>query len=351
MLLVGAADDLGRLDRPPVAQRAGGTRSPPLDARPRAVRADLVGAWRRPRVPTRSAAGAEAHSRSTSARSAGSSSTSAGEDEVQQPQQGQVLRRRLEPIDRHDDVRRAGDPAPVELLADHPQGRQRRPCLECLGAPAVALVQDALELADARTARGARRRAPSTSRPRRRPASCTASRRPNMPSRARSSSRISSPSGFRSGSRNRSADSSRSSRRASGSAASVAQPAELLLAQRRAGLGDQPGDRDDPRGELADAAVGAVAGGDRTGRVEGVQPGRADLVRPRQHDDRVDRRGMGHGAIDERLEELDVRPVEVAHQVEDGVRVAGPVAVVVEQGLASSAPRCPRGRARGRACR
>ena len=156
-----------------------------------------------------------------------------------------------------------------------------------------------------------------------------------MPSRASSSSRISSPSGFRSGSRNRSTDSSRSSRRrSSGSAASVAQPAELLLAQRRAGLGDQPGDRHDPRGELADPAVGARSA-PATARAESRASGRAAPISSAR--DRTTIALIGEAWATERSMNASRNwasdAVEVAHQVEDRVGLAGPVAVVVEQGL------------------
>ena len=116
-----------------------------------------------------------------------------------------------------------------------------------------------------------------------------------------------------------------------GQAGDRAQPAELRLAQRRPGLGDQTGDGHDPGRQLAHAGVAAVARGDRARRVERVRPGGADLVGPRQDDDRVDRRGVGDRPIDERLEEIDVGAMEVAHQVEDRVGLAGPIALVVEE--------------------
>ena len=49
-------------------------------------------------------------------------------------------------------------------------------------------------------------------------------------------------------------------RRSSSQAGDLAQPGDLLLAQRRAGLGDEAGDRHDPRRELADPPVGARSG-------------------------------------------------------------------------------------------
>ena len=114
-------------------------------------------------------------------------------------------------------------------------------------------------------------------------------------------------------------------------ASHMADPFELLLAERRAGLGEESGDRQHARGQLADAWVRRVPGRDRVRRIERVRPGRADLVGPRQDDDRVDRRRMRDRVVHERLEEPGVAVMQVAHQVQHGVGVGRSLDAGVEQ--------------------
>ena len=85
-----------------------------------------------------------------------------------------------------------------------------------------------------------------------------------------------------------------------------------------------------------------IPGGDGARRVQRVRSGGPDLVGPGQDDDRIDRRGVGDGTVDEGFEELDVRAMEVAHQVDDGVGLARSVILVVDEGAGR-----PLGRALG----
>ena len=145
--LVGADDDLGRLDRAPVAQRARRARAPAFDRR-RARFADRLrrGARRRGR-PARPG-GAVPHRRSTSARSPGVSSTAPVRTRWRRRSRASSCDDASSRSTAIDDVRRAVDAAAIEVLADQPQGGQRRASLERLGPPGVALGEDPLELAD-----------------------------------------------------------------------------------------------------------------------------------------------------------------------------------------------------------
>ena len=83
----------------------------------------------------------------------------------------------------------------------------------------------------------------------------------------------------------------------------LSQRGDLVLAQGERRLGQQAGNRHDGGHQRSDAGVGAVAGGDTGGGLEGVGPAGPDLVRPGQHRDGVDRRRTGHPSVHERPEE------------------------------------------------
>ncbi len=114
------------------------------------------------------------------------------------------------------------------------------------------------------------------------------------------------------------------------------QRGRLRLEQRQPRLGQQAGHRQHCRRQPVHRRIVAVALGDSSGRVHGVQPPGADLVGPRQHGHRVDRRRRRDRAVHEGVEELDVGPVEVAHQVDDRVGVRR-VRLVVGQEVARAA--------------
>ena len=105
----------------------------------------------------------------------------------------------------------------------------------------------------------------------------------------------------------------------------------LLLAQRRPGLAEQPGDRQHQRAEAVDARVALVAVGDARGDRQRVEPARPDLVGPRQHPDGVERRAAAQLVVVERLEEPDVAGVGVPEQVQHGVDDRRPVVLRRQQ--------------------
>jgi hypothetical protein len=97
---------------------------------------------------------------------------------------------------------------------------------------------------------------------------------------------------------------------------------ELILPQRAPGLREQSGHRHDVLAEAEQPGIGPVPGGDAAGGLQGVQPPAANLVGPREHGDRVEAARPGHAVLTERLQELEVGGVQVAHQVDDPVSTA-----------------------------
>ena len=206
--------------------------------------------------PTRSAGRRRPHSRSTSARSSGLELDEAGQDEMEQPKEGELLGRRLEPID----VRRPARDAPPTPRRSSSSAITR----------SAASAERALSAPGARGELVGRASRWSSRIPDRSSSACDRlGRRPDRGPRPAARR----PGGARTARAGRGAP--RGSRRRAGSGpgrgtgrptgagrparlgerGDLAQPAELLLAQGRAGLGDEPGHRDDRRGELADPAV------------------------------------------------------------------------------------------------
>ena len=94
----------------------------------------------------------------------------------------------------------------------------------------------------------------------------------------------------------------------------------LALAERARSLGDEARDRDDAEHERGEIAFALVAARHLARREQRVDAAGADLVRPREHADGADGLGGAGRGVAERLEESHVRPVQVAHEVDDGIR-------------------------------
>ena len=105
----------------------------------------------------------------------------------------------------------------------------------------------------------------------------------------------------------------------------------FVLPQRQTGFGKQAGHRHHGGAQRTDGRIVAVALGDAHRRRHRVEPARADLVGAREHRDGVDGRSGSNRSVHERVEELDVAAMEVAHQVDHGVGVGRMVAVVIEE--------------------
>ena len=109
------------------------------------------------------------------------------------------------------------------------------------------------------------------------------------------------------------------------------QGSRLGLEHRQSRLRQQPGHRHHRGGEPLHGRIVAVSLGDPPRGVDGVETSGADLVGAREHSDGIDRRCGRHRTVHESVEELDVGPMEVAHEVDDGVGVGRVGLVVLEE--------------------
>ena len=125
--------------------------------------------------------------------------------------------------------------------------------------------------------------------------------------------------------RKRSAETSRRSRSARSRAASSRKAAYSFSRSVRAPSARGPATGMTPSTSEREVAVALVAARDFARREQGVDAARADLVGAREHGDGVD--GLRHAGrrVAERLEELQVRRVQMPHEVDDGIGRGGRV--------------------------
>ena len=255
-----------------------------------------------------------------------------GQDEVEEPEQRELLRRRLEPLDGH-------RPCPTR------RGPPRRSSSSPMTRSAASAERAFSAWARPRTARrgsaGARgsptleQRAGQLGRGADLPSTMQADRQPQpeQPEPVRAAPRGSPRrAGSGPGSRNRSTERRRSVRRASGSAATSRNQPNCSWRSVAPVSAIRPATGTTPEASSRTRRIGGVARGDRPRRVQRVRPGRADLVGSRQDDDRVDRRGVRRPSDPGRPRGTSTsRTVQVAHQVQHRVGLAGPVGLLVEQ--------------------